>query len=129
MERFTSTVGGDIARAKQILVAKGVPTFAEHALDPSRKGDNARIAAGAANPKRRTPATESPMRQRTRKLVGTVVILVFVCVYALVAMALAQGRITEAPKLVQTFAYIALGLAWVLPLLPLIKWMERRDEV
>jgi predicted membrane channel-forming protein YqfA (hemolysin III family) len=67
------------------------------------------------------------MRQTHRKLVGTVVIIVFVCVYALVAMALAQGRITEAPKPVQTIAYIALGLAWVLPLLPLIRWMERND--
>ncbi len=68
------------------------------------------------------------MRQTHRKLIGTVAILVFVCVYALVAMALAQGRITEAPKLVQTIAYVVLGLAWVLPLLPLIKWMERKDE-
>ncbi len=68
------------------------------------------------------------MRQRNRKLIGTVVLLVFVCVYALVAMALAQGRITEASKPLQTVAYIALGLAWVLPLLPLIRWMERRDE-
>ncbi|POR51247.1 Protein of unknown function [Bosea sp. OK403] len=68
------------------------------------------------------------MTQSHRKLIGTVAILVFVCVYALVAMALAQGRITEAPKLVQTIAYIALGLAWVLPLLPLIRWMERKDE-
>lgn len=67
------------------------------------------------------------MTQSHRKLIGTVVILVFVCVYALVAMALAQGRITEAPKWLQTIAYIALGLAWVLPLLPLIKWMERKD--
>jgi predicted membrane channel-forming protein YqfA (hemolysin III family) len=67
------------------------------------------------------------MRQTHRKLIGTVAILVFVCVYALVAMALAQGRITDAPKLVQTVAYIALGLAWVTPLLPLIKWMERKD--
>ena len=67
------------------------------------------------------------MRQTHRKLIGTVAILVFVCVYALVAMALAQGRITDAPKLVQTVAYIALGLAWILPLLPLIKWMERKD--
>lgn len=67
------------------------------------------------------------MRQTHRKLTGTVAILVFVCVYALVAMALAQGRITEAPKLVQTLAYVTLGLAWVLPLLPLIKWMERKD--
>lgn len=67
------------------------------------------------------------MRQTHRKLIGTVAILVFVCIYALVAMALAQGRITEAPKLVQTIAYVVLGLAWVLPLLPLIKWMERKD--
>ncbi|MGO4736885.1 DUF2842 domain-containing protein [Bosea sp. 2KB_26] len=67
------------------------------------------------------------MTQSHRKLIGTVAILIFVCVYALVAMALAQGRITDAPKLVQTIAYIALGLAWVLPLLPLIKWMERKD--
>ena len=68
------------------------------------------------------------MRQTHRKLLGTVLILVFVCVYALVAMALAQGRITDAPKLVQAIAYIALGLAWVLPLLPLIRWMERKDS-
>lgn len=69
------------------------------------------------------------MRQTHRKLIGTISILVFVCVYALIAMALAQGRITEAPKLVQTVAYVVLGLAWVLPLLPLIRWMERKDEV
>jgi len=69
------------------------------------------------------------MRQTHRKLVGTVVMIVFVCVYALVAMALAQGRITEASKPVQTIAYVVLGLVWVLPLLPLIKWMERKDEV
>ena len=68
------------------------------------------------------------MKQRNRKLIGTVLILVFVCVYALVAMALAQGRITEASKPVQTIAYVVLGLIWVLPLLPLIKWMERKDE-
>ncbi len=68
------------------------------------------------------------MKQSHRKLIGTVVILVFVCVYALVAMALAQGRITETSKLVQTIAYVVLGLAWVLPLLPLIRWMERKDS-
>jgi hypothetical protein len=68
------------------------------------------------------------MKQSHRKLIGTILILVFVCVYALVAMALAQGRITEASKTVQTLAYIALGLAWVLPLLPLIRWMERKDR-
>jgi predicted membrane channel-forming protein YqfA (hemolysin III family) len=66
------------------------------------------------------------MSRRTRKFIGMVVMIVFIPLYALVAMALAQGRITEAPTWIQTVAYILLGLVWVLPLLPLIRWMERR---
>lgn len=64
------------------------------------------------------------MPRRLRTLLGTVVILVFVMVYAVVAMALAESRILDAPKLVQTLAYMVLGIAWVLPILPLIRWME-----
>jgi ABC-type polysaccharide transport system permease subunit len=64
------------------------------------------------------------MPRRLRTLVGTIGILVFVAVYALVAMALAESRIVDAPKVVQTIAYIALGLAWVLPVMPVIRWME-----
>jgi hypothetical protein len=49
--------------------------------------------------------------------------------YALLAMALAQSRpLQEAPALVQSLGYIVLGLAWTLPLMPLIKWMERPDR-
>ena len=67
------------------------------------------------------------MSRRTRKLVGTTAILGFVVVYGPVAMALAESRITAAPALVQTLAYVVLGLAWVLPILPIISWMERPD--
>lgn len=64
------------------------------------------------------------MPRRLRTLLGTVIMLIFVLVYAMAAMALAESRIQGASKLVQTFAYLVLGLAWVIPLLPLIKWME-----
>jgi hypothetical protein len=67
------------------------------------------------------------MPRRTRKLVGSLAILVFVLVYGPLAMALAESRILEAPKLVQTLAYAILGLAWIVPLMPLIRWMERPD--
>lgn len=67
------------------------------------------------------------MRRRTRKLVGTIVALAFVLVYGPVAMALAESRIQTAPPWVQTISYIVLGLAWILPLMPLIRWMERPD--
>lgn len=64
------------------------------------------------------------MPRRLRTLVGTVAILAFVMIYALVAMALAESRIVDAPKLLQTIAYIVLGVAWILPVIPLIRWME-----
>ena len=67
------------------------------------------------------------MSRRTRKLIGTLAIFVFVLVYGPFAMALAESRILEAPKLVQTLAYAVLGLAWIIPLMPLIRWMERPD--
>lgn len=64
------------------------------------------------------------MPRRLRKFLGTVVILVFVLVYAVVAMALAESRVVDAPKLVQTLVYFLLGIGWVLPMLPLVRWME-----
>ena len=69
------------------------------------------------------------MRQRLRKLIGTAAMIVFVVVYALVAMALAQSRpVQDAAWYVQPFLYAIIGLAWVVPLLPLIKWMAREDR-
>lgn len=67
------------------------------------------------------------MPRRLRKLIGTVVMIAFVAVYALFAMALADSRVSEAPEYVRATVYAVLGLAWVLPLMPLIRWMERPD--
>ena len=68
------------------------------------------------------------MRQRARKFVGAVVIILYVTVYALVAMALAQARVVqEANGLVQGLVYVVLGMIWILPLMPMIAWMERPD--
>jgi hypothetical protein len=67
------------------------------------------------------------MPRRLRKLVGTVAMIAFVPLYALVAMALADSRVSEAPEVVRAIVYAVLGLAWVLPVLPLIRWMERPD--
>jgi hypothetical protein len=64
------------------------------------------------------------MTIRTRKLIGTVAMLALVIVYALAAMAFAQGRITEAPAWLQAVLYALLGLLWIIPAALLIKWME-----
>jgi hypothetical protein len=65
------------------------------------------------------------MRPPLRKLVGSLLMLVLVVVYALLAMALAEGRITDTPVWAQPILYAILGLAWVLPAMLIIKWMEK----
>lgn len=68
------------------------------------------------------------MRRRTRKFIGATLMMGFVIVYALAAMALAQARpLQQAPGVVQGLIYALLGMAWILPLMPLIKWMEKPD--
>jgi predicted membrane channel-forming protein YqfA (hemolysin III family) len=68
------------------------------------------------------------MSVRIRKLIGTVMMLIFIFTYALFAMAVAEGRITQAPKALQTVAYIVLGLIWIVPLMPLVRWMAKPDK-
>lgn len=67
------------------------------------------------------------MTRRQRTLVGAIVIPVYVCLYALIAMALAQGRVQELGSFGQMIVYVVLGLAWIVPLFPLIRWMVKAD--
>lgn len=64
------------------------------------------------------------MPLRLRKLIGALVLIAFISVYALVAMALVQGRVTLAPNWLQGVLYCVLGLIWVLPAMLIIRWME-----
>jgi hypothetical protein len=65
------------------------------------------------------------MSLRGRKLIGAVALILLVTVWALVAMALAQSVLTSINGLVAAIYYVFAGLGWVLPAMPLIKWMSR----
>lgn len=68
------------------------------------------------------------MPRRLRKFIGTIVILAFVVIYGLCAMVVAQtDHIRAANGVLQAIFFCVVGLAWILPLMPLIKWMERPD--
>lgn len=68
------------------------------------------------------------MPQRLRKLIGTVLLLILMTAWALGAMAIAQGRVTELHWAWQTVCYVLLGTLWVLPAAVMIRWMERPDR-
>ena len=65
------------------------------------------------------------MRIRTRKLIGTVALLVLASVWALLAMALAQSVLTDINGFVAAIFYVVAGLGWVLPAMPLVSWMVK----
>ena len=64
---------------------------------------------------------------RLRKFIGAVVLIALVVSWSLIAMALAQLPVIKANKFVETIYYVVAGLGWVLPAMPLIKWMMRPD--
>lgn len=63
------------------------------------------------------------MTPRIRKLVGTVLLLIVLTVYALLVMLAATVLVTGGNKLVELVFYAIAGLAWVLPAGYLIRWM------
>jgi hypothetical protein len=65
------------------------------------------------------------MQPRTRKLVGTIVLLVFITVYALLAMVAAMILQVNASKTVELLYYVIAGLAWVVPAGLIIRWMQQ----
>lgn len=65
------------------------------------------------------------MAIRTRKLIGTIALLVLALVWTLLAMALAQSVLTSISGFAATIYYVIAGLGWVLPAMPIVSWMSK----
>ena len=85
-----------------------------------------------ALPEDRRPYSQRPhcnnlrkrMSIRTRKLIGAILLLLLVTLWALLAMAFAQFAFASPNAIAAWVFYVVAGLGWVLPAMPLIKWME-----
>ena len=55
------------------------------------------------------------MRVRSRKFIGTIVLLLLLAAYATLAAVIGSGRIAQAPQRVQFAFFLTTGLAWVIP--------------
>ena len=63
------------------------------------------------------------MNPRIKKLVGTLGIVVFLFLYVAAALAIAD-RLPDHPA-VHLIYFVIVGVAWGLPLIPLMVWMNR----
>lgn len=68
------------------------------------------------------------MTMRTRKFIGTIIFILGMTIYALLAMVFAD-IVTDRHWLVQLAFFTVAGLVWVPPAGLLITWMQRPDEV
>ena len=65
------------------------------------------------------------MPPRLRKLIGTVLIIILVLVYALVATTVASATLGASPWYIHLLYFAVTGLLWILPAMLIIKWMEK----
>jgi hypothetical protein len=70
----------------------------------------------------------SVMTMRTRKLFGTIALLVLVVVWSLLGMTVAQTPWLAGSGLLQAIFYVVAGIGWVLPAMPIVSWMARPDR-
>ena len=64
----------------------------------------------------------------TKKLIGTIVILLWVPVYALLAMRLSVSILPDANPFVELIYYAVAGTAWILPIGLMLPWMNREPR-
>lgn len=65
------------------------------------------------------------MSVRTKKLIGTILMIILVILYALIAMNVATLFLADAHWAVHLVYFFVTGLLWILPAMWLISWMER----
>jgi Protein of unknown function (DUF2842) len=67
------------------------------------------------------------MKIRTRKLLGTIVLLLLAAAWSLMGMTVAQMPWLASSGVLQAVFYVVAGMGWVLPAMPIVSWMSRPD--
>lgn len=67
------------------------------------------------------------MTIRTRKFFGTIALLLLALVWSLTGMVVAQMPVLASSGYLQAIFYVAAGLGWVLPAMPIVSWMSRPE--
>ena len=65
------------------------------------------------------------MPVRLKKLIGTVLLVVLVLLYAIIATTVASYRLAESQWYVHFLYFLVTGVLWVVPAMLVIRWMER----
>lgn len=65
------------------------------------------------------------MPVRVKKLIGTLILIVLVVLYALIATAFAVAKLGQSGPLVHLVYFMLTGVLWIVPAMVVIRWMIR----
>jgi hypothetical protein len=65
------------------------------------------------------------MPDTLRKIIGTILMVVLVLVYALLAVTIASATLGTSPWYIHLLYFFLTGFLWILPAMGIIKWMHR----
>jgi hypothetical protein len=68
------------------------------------------------------------MPVRLRKLIGTVLLIALVIVYAWLATMVAVAQLAESGPVVHFTYFLLTGLLWILPAMGIIRWMVKQPK-
>ena len=68
------------------------------------------------------------MTQRTRKLIGTFLIVTIALLYAVVATTIAAAKLADASGWVHLIYFLFTGILWVVPAMLIINWMLKPEK-
>jgi len=69
-----------------------------------------------------------PLSPHVKKLIGTLVTLVWLFVYVLIAMGIGAHVLPHANWLVELLYYVLAGTLWIIPVGLLLPWMYREPK-
>jgi len=65
------------------------------------------------------------MKKRSKKLIGTILIVFYLIIYALIAMKIGTEIINQTSNTIKIIYYCTSGIVWIIPVMMIIKKIEK----
>ena len=70
----------------------------------------------------------SYLKQKSKKLIGTIIILIWLMLFLVSVSILGEILLPSFNKFETFLFYLFGGISWVIPVLPLISWMQKEKN-
>ena len=70
----------------------------------------------------------STLKQKNKKLIGTIIIPIWLIFFLIIVSILGEILLPNFNKFETFLFYFIVGMSWIIPMLPLISWMQKEKN-